>query len=337
MVILSKISESCLITLNKKYFVNILENKYNLYSNFTIALGLCFFNKKDEIKRLLSTLGNNNQDGVDCVLAIDGAFPFICDLHKKDENFSPLSTDGSREVLQEFADQQRKDNGSRAIKVIIDNCVANEFTKRNRYLEICSWFEFKGLIILDSDEYFDFVGIEQWIKFKENWKQAVIKTEGDHNVFGLNTVVDLYGRTVPYPRLWYNPFEMRYHKYSHYKFLNYAKGQQHSYPLDSQYSAETINGLTMKHDHNLRNDNDMEDRKLYEDYIVRYEELVAHNIDPKSADIIARMKPGKHKDNCICFKCINFKKIDVSKIIDPRKKKDRIDDPFEQFRNNNKS
>jgi hypothetical protein len=297
-----------------------------------IAIGLVFYNKKLEIERLLSTI---DKKGIDYILAIDGQYPFLYDLaRKRDPFFScPLSTDGSRELLTEFGEQQRKKYGMGGIKVIIDNCVANEFTKRNRYLELCDYLQINYLLIVDSDEYFD-QSQTNWNLFRNDFKEKVFKNEGK-NVYNVKTITDLYGRTADYPRAWYNPFEMKYHRYSHYKFFNYAKNEQIDNVLDCQYACDILDHIVLKHDHELRSDHDMQDRSIYEDYLVRYEELINMDVDPRSADIIARKMPATHKDSCICLKCIKFKNIDLDKIIDPRPHDQREKDPFAQLRNEN--
>ena len=290
-----------------------------------IALGLCFYNKRDEIKRLLDSIPVNYKT-FDLILAIDGIYPFIYDLKKNkaraSEFINPLSDDGSREILNEF----QKEKG---IPVIMDNCVGNEYQKRMRYLELCRMLECNYLLIVDSDEYF--TEPTDWLKFRDEFRDLAI-AHCDHNVFNVRFIADLYGRMVEYPRAWFNPQEMTYVKNSHYKFKNFTKYEEMTDILDSQYASATLESLYLKHDHNLRKDQDMSERDEYEDYLVRYEELVQKDFSPECADKIARLKPANHKDGCICFKCIEYKKIDVNKLIDPRPHDKRIDDPFKQFR-----
>ena len=263
-----------------------------------VAIGNIFYNSARDFNRLVDTIPKGS---ISTFLGIDGIYSYnFC----KDGNLSGLSTDRSRLILKEELEDKK------GIKVHIEDCPnETQVTKRNRYLELCSKYGIDCLIIIDSDEYFDYTEYddpqEQWSIFKNNFEHM---TAGSiHNVYSIGAIRS-DGLYTTYPRVWNKPNEMRYFRNSHYHFLNinweYERYKENPH-IYTQKSKAVIQGLVLNHDHTLRNDLQMKMRKEYQGYNMRYEEIVQRNIDHETAHKIAMKDPvTRIISKCDCPKCI---------------------------------
>ncbi|HSA75491.1 MAG TPA: hypothetical protein VLE21_04815 [Candidatus Nitrosocosmicus sp.] len=143
-----------------------------------IAVGYCYYNDVESIKRGIPTFVNS----VDYVFAIDGKFSL-----REGEDYS---NDGSTEYLEQFKN------------VIIRKFVGMEHDKRNQYLDLAREYEIDVLLIIDSDEY---VLEADWDLFRKNLENV------KENISGVKFYYNEKDWT-PYPRIWKRPNEIRYYK-----------------------------------------------------------------------------------------------------------------------------
>jgi hypothetical protein len=282
---------------------------------------------------MLYSLRPPSEDGVNYVFLIDGAFDWYIDKFWSESDFWHLSTDGSREMIKTFEEEQLE-SGSRGINVVLDDLPGSEIDKRSRYLELCRRYDCNYLLIVDSDEFFIYDNkATDWPVFWKNFLNRVIQY-GGHNVFSLNTIVNEYGKIMKYPRCWYDPGAMIYRDGLHWTFANFLKGQhlETALAVRTQYSLATVEGATLKHDHGLRTDKDMKDREKYDNWLVAFEKNLMNGMSKEEAAKAANEKPAEHRNDCVCPRCVDFYNRDLSKIFDSRPPEKRTNDPYAQIR-----
>lgn len=249
-----------------------------------IGLFLIFYNNKEEINRLIESIP---KDAIDVVIAIDGIFRYI---HEKYPNLPELSNDGSRQLLV---------NSEKFLTCLVDKSKSTEYEKRNAYLEICDKFDIDVGIVTDTDEYFIYEKgvepIEAWNRFRKNLEiQMIQKTH--HNCYGIRYFegdADTYK-----PRIWIRPNNMRYIKGSHYHYADVVREAQDIEYFNRmgstycQHAASIIKPVILTHDHSLRDQEYLERRKQYQQYLVAYEELVqSGKYSEQECDRMAKAKP----------------------------------------------
>lgn len=298
-----------------------------------IGVGIIFYEAVDELERTLgsllpSYLGNLNRRTVDYIFLIDGSFGY---------NGSKLSSPETLEMIESLTKIFKEDYGIEII-YIDDQAGETEYSKRQRYLELCAAYECNVLMIIDSDEYvFEDPRLEitkNWKQFREELLEAFVL---NHNVFSINCVFTEYGQTSPYPRIWIRPEQMTYYNLSHYKFINWTEKDEHKKAFQeyfqTQGSYKTLKGITLKHDHNLRTNDHFEHRQEYRNYISQYEKILEDKTIPvKDSDEIAReiVKEGYQlKGQCFCKRCVKLSGIDPKTIFDARPKEKRTWNPYE--------
>jgi hypothetical protein len=290
----------------------------------SLAIGTIFHNKAAEMKRMLYSV---SQDGVDQWFLIGGAF-----ANAPEEAQQP--DEATLDVLETFKTEQRE-SGSKGIKVITEWMNgANEFQKRMKYVDLCRQCDANSLFIVDTDEYV--YENEEW-GFKTSWEQFRRDVYGnmikypDHNVFAVSIIQNEYLQHDNYPRLWNFPEQMTYIKGSHYKFANPEMDKYEDALFNHQYVGGGIRGVTLKHDHTLRSDEDMGHRRKYQDWLVQYEYILDadynnRKIEEINLEAIKRTVP--FRDNCMCFKCVKIKNMDPTHFFDPRPRDKRQKDPY---------
>jgi len=191
-----------------------------------IAVGYCYYNDLESIKRGLVTFVND----VDYVFAIDGKFSM-----RKGSDFS---TDGSTEYVKSFPN------------VIHAQFTGMEHDKRNIYCEMATEMDVDVLIILDSDDY---VVNANWTIFRQNLENIKNSKE---NIHGLR---DYYSgqEWTPRPIIWLRPNEIRYHK-AHNIFNvngNLVRSPPYTVPVD---------GISIKMGDELRNNDYLQQTDEYQ-------------------------------------------------------------------------
>jgi len=217
-----------------------------------IGAGIIFYNDGISLKRCLDSIADN----IDIIFAIDGKFPNF-------PNNQPLtSTDGSNELVKSYSN------------AVLVHYVATEFNKRQHYLELCKEHNVDVLLIIDSDEYV-LEDISNFQVFKEMLTRIIIQRDkGSKNVYAI-PIRQPNGTYLAYPRVWYRPEEMEYYDGRHYFFRNkYPVGHplhKENLPHQANHSVNTINGLLLGHNHELRSKEHMASRFEYQRWLCDYE------------------------------------------------------------------
>ncbi len=291
-----------------------------------VAAGTIFHNKPAELKRMLYSMPRGC---IDYWFLIGGAFAESPDKER-------IINQETLDVIYGFeTDQMQYDDGIKVVwTVLLDS---NEFSKRMKYLDLCRQYDVNCLLIIDSDEYVYENMRYEWMPYEKNAEKFrrycysnMIKYP-EHNVYSLNIIQNEYLQKDLYPRVWMYPDQMAYVRGSHYKFGNPYLDKVEDVMFTHQASFGAIEGITFKHDHTLRSDVDMKNRRVYQDWLVEYEAALESDYDIKTlgeirADAAKSIKP--FNDGCMCFKCVKTKGLDPEFFFDPRPKDKRIFDPY---------
>lgn len=295
-----------------------------------IAVGIIFYNAKEELKRCLLSFIDNCRT-VDYIFLIDGAFKF-----NRDKGTSLLSDDGSREyILNEYMDIARQHK----INVVLDDSQAGktEFDKRQRYLELCKLYNCNALFIVDSDEFVyespehRFNIKRDWNTFRQELKQYLLL---DHNVFSIDTMITEKGQLEQYPRIWLKPHEMAYIYNSHYKFIKINETDPFKIDVQNHFDRQgtykkTIKGIILKHDHNKRTMIHFNEREKYQKFLISYERYLENGYSVQQAETRANYLPSNTDISCYCKACAKIRGIDPDIIFDARPKNKRTWNPYE--------
>lgn len=289
-----------------------------------IAVGTIFHNKADEVDRLGNSLSHM---GVDYWFLIGGGFD-------GSPGFSTTDNKTLNVIMKHIGIQ--REYGTRGISILFDEMYgATEFMKRMKYVDMCREYGVNALFIVDSDEYAyenEEWGFERdWEKFRR-WFYTSLERHPNHSVYSIRFIQSEYLAYNFHPRCWGYPEKMRYVQNSHYKFGNPEIDDVADVLFTHQPTYGTIEGISLKHDHNLRTDEDMKNRRYYQDYLVKYEQFLERpdltEGNPMMARRLALREMAPFEDNCMCFKCFKMKGIDPKTINDPRPRDKREKDPY---------
>ena len=282
-----------------------------------IKLAICcvFYNNYNELKRQLESYLPYAYDVIDHFIYIDGVYKHLANKDK-----SPLSNDVSRTLLLDqfdYCDILHK-------LTLYDYPNKSEYDKRNEYLNICNRLNVDAMIILDSDEYFDYNPSQYYYDIyqykKECWpnlkKMIQNRIEINNMMLVEQRPKDRFSQLpisnnvyiFPFldhgyhlneyieqdkPRLWLNPGDMSYCYNSHYHYYNKKEEQ----PIKDYYDANKLKycqphhslidlsrSIRIKHDHLLSTNNHKEQRELYTAYIAKYESLVQNGFTDEEAE-----------------------------------------------------
>ena len=242
-----------------------------------ITAAICFYNAVKELERCLESLNLGKREGIDNAICVDGKFPNF-------KGNSRLSDDGSRELVQAYP------------SAILLNKPDYEIYKRNSYLEAAgNLITTDYIFIIDSDEYIN-PEDKNWKLFRKNLQRLQNANPG-RDIWGVDlesnsddyveTVDQIIGRPYqqkkrhswdlreyqPKPRLWHNPGQFEYflnHYSWRHKDPNYPE-----YLRDSVYGVtmwDTIQGITILHDHKLRTKEYLEKRLDYHRWLIQFEQ-----------------------------------------------------------------
>lgn len=318
--------------------------------NLVLGVGLITYNAKEELKRTLYSLtpSESFNQTVDYIFIIDGAF--IYNLRKNPE-MSKFSSDGSIEMIQAFQRYYHRmqkrfpDRKYPEIILIQNENLKDEYDKRVEYVNLCNAYDCNALLIIDSDEFItyhkpllEFTRLKEsnWNFFRKELTNKLKKFDGDvGHIYGIKIINNEYGYAKTYPRLWLHPKDMMYVLGSHYKFMPIKRykdlmKRHKEYLLGSHIEGivSNMHGITLKHDHNRRTEKHLNERALYQNYLVNYETNIETNnkeISETSADI----KNIIWSPTCFCLRCVIRDKVNVKKLRDPRPRQKRhLFDPF---------
>lgn len=206
------------------------------------------------LKRCLPSLEINNRLNFHSVAAVDG-------VYRGFPAKAPLSTDGSRELIEAFSNKHPFRISRR------DAPNLDERVKRQMYVTMATMVRADFLLILDADEW---VECQDWPAF---WQElyAIKNTGFRSNIFGVRMLDYLNdGKTLEQdsfrPRLWYRPEEISYTD-THWSFARVK---------DSYISSRNALGmqeklqspLVIRHDHCCNDDKREDQRHDYETEIL---------------------------------------------------------------------
>ena len=289
-----------------------------------IAVVTIFHNKAKEVDRLGNSLSHM---GIDYWMLVGGGF-----------DSSPGFSATDNETLNVIMKHRKlqSENGESGIKIEFEELHgATEFMKRMKYVDMCRRSNCNALIIVDSDEYA--YENEEW-GFEKNWEKfrrhfyARMEMNPDHSVYSIRFIHNEFLGFDFHPRCWGYPQYISYVQNSHYKFGNPSIDDVTDPLFTHQPTYGVIEGISLKHDHNLRSDEDMKSRRYYQDFLVKYEQFLERpdltDGDPLMARRLALREMAPFDDNCICFKCFKMKGVDVNTIVDPRPRDKREKNPY---------
>lgn len=168
-------------------------------TKLSFAVCCSFYNDQKSLDKMLqSTAGH-----FEFIFCVDGRYKYTKD---KDDDFFkyPLSTDGSREVVKSYKDQN---------VILLDAPDLAESQKREYYIDVAQQHKVDCILTLDSDEY---VWYAKWEQFRiDAFNKMVIRDRGLWNIYNIDTRDDK--SFMPRPRLWYHPWELNY-GLTHYEF-----------------------------------------------------------------------------------------------------------------------
>jgi hypothetical protein len=181
----------------------------------TIAVGNIFYNDVVGLNRLLKSCWEH----VDLIFCIDGPFR---DYNKaKLKKISPISTDGSRDLVGQYANT-----------ILLDAPYLLEHQKRQVYLDQCKKYNVDYLMIVDADEYF--LPDSNWSEFEEE-RDRICKEDYIYNLKNYTDLQPLGLVPLDQARLWKNPGKLEYLNNHHYQFTlrNTSKALTAKYTLYS--------------------------------------------------------------------------------------------------------
>lgn len=298
-------------------------NKYKP-ETLKIAMGTIFHNKPKELDRMLHSFSHL---GVDHWFLIGGGF--------KDSPDDPHENGETVTVLENFRAEQ-DEYGSQGIEIGWSVMLgATEFQKRNRYLDYARQYGCNALMVIDSDEYA--YENKEW-EFEKNWEKfrrfyySFLERYPEHNVYSVRIIVNEFLGFDYYPHCLAYPEKVAYVQASHYKFGNIETDDVNDPLFTHQASWGTMEGITLKHDHTLRTEEDMKARRGYQDFLVKYEQLLDRpdltGGDPLMARRMALREVVPFNDNCMCMLCFKMKGIPVEQVMDPRPRDKRQKNPY---------
>jgi hypothetical protein len=293
------------------------------FNELKIGVGTIFHNKHKELDRLAHSL---SPEGIDFWFLVGGGF--------KDSPGDPRESDETIDVIENFENEQNK-IGSQGIQIEYEYCDGNEFQKRMTYVDMCRRYNVDALVIIDSDEYpyeNEEWGIEKnWEKFRR-FIYSYLERYPYHSVYSINEIWNEFLATMPYARCWVRPELMTYVQNSHYKFGNPEQDDVLDPLFTHQPTWGVIEGITLKHDHTLRTDEDMNSRREYQDFLVKYEQYLERTDlsdgNPMMARRLALRDVAPFADNCVCMKCFKMKKLTVDQVMDTRPRERREKNPY---------
>jgi hypothetical protein len=289
-----------------------------------IAVGTIFHNKPKELDRLGNSLSHM---GIDYWFLIGGGF-------NDTPGFGTTDNETLNVIVNHTAIQE--EYGDSGIKMhFAEMSGATEFMKRMKYLDMCRRLNCNALVIIDSDEYA--YENEEW-GFKRDWEKfrryfyGRMEMNPNHNVYSIPFIWNEYLAVDYHPRCWGYPDKMRYVHGSHYKFGNPEIDDVTDTLFSHQGTGGVIEGIALKHDHTLRSDEDMKNRREYQDFLVKYEQFLERpdltDGDPLMARRLALREMAPFSDNCICMKCFKMKDMTPEQVMDTRARDRREKDPY---------
>lgn len=209
-----------------------------------IALGVCYYEDFEGIRRLFDSLKKTNAQ-LEKIFFIDGKYR---QFNTEDQNIL------SSIKIYKFLEKQKN-----TVNFWNWPTFPTEIEKRNKYLELCT-DDIDFLIVIDTDEYIQ----GDWSLFTsslEKLKENIYKENWHEQMRNLHFIAmqDLPATRISNrPRLFYQPSLVRYHG-CHYTWIH----TQTKKPL-IYTEAPAIEGIMIIHDATLRNKEYEQNMHLYQ-------------------------------------------------------------------------
>ena len=201
-----------------------------------LSAGIIFYQDCKSLERTLRSLKD-----FDLVICVDGKFKLF-------DSDNELSNDGSRELVKSYNNM-----------VLIDAPDLSEPEKRNKYMEFVSEF----LLVIDSDEWIE-GDIEQ---FRNN-----LFNLPDEQVFNINAWIKAVGGHTLYPRLFKQPYKMRYGQTHNTLVYNNSIFRIKASP------DRIVEGITIKADDSLRSKEWIDKCYQYQVKLIEYERPIKREL-----------------------------------------------------------
>ncbi len=218
-------------------------NRQSVTIYLMLSAAISFFMSIQELKRCLSTI----TPYMKYIFCVDGRFLGF-------DYPTPLSTDGSRELVMEYENT-----------VLIDAPDLKEINKRQIYLDKTKEHDIDLLLVLDSDE---FAECDNWSLFEEYCRSEYKINNKQTTQFGvLVENANTYGRNQfdPRPRIFANPWDIKHT--DHRTFVT----KSNSRPVGTTCVIEGA-GFKLRHNYTLRHESYNELRLSYQKQLVESEE-----------------------------------------------------------------
>lgn len=198
---------------------------------YPICVELIFYNDLESLKRCIPSI----YEYIHCILAIDGR-------HTTYKKYNLLSDDGSREYLKSFD------------KIKLIDYPDYEVEKRNLAKQLC---DTSTLLIIDSDEYV----IGDWEEFYTDYLRIRKMDKKNINLYKVCMQrIDDSNMYTYHPLVFYKPQEFIYYNDCHNIPIKISESN-----LPNIYAPKSFNtpikGITVMHDHGLRNEQRMKVRE----------------------------------------------------------------------------
>jgi hypothetical protein len=200
------------------------------------------------------------------VFCLDGRYHYL----KEDEYFAnPLSTDGSREIVDCYKDKN---------VLLVDAEDLSESAKRQTYCEVSKIYGVDVLLILDSDEW---VWFADWPAFRnECYQKIIIRDKGNWKIWNVAF------REMDRPRLWFKPYDIRY-GVTHYEMYDVNDPTKALINMGGD-DYHFIDHICIQHKPNLR---DVEHTFAHERWEIKQQQLEDH---PRFGKDFSGLKTIKH-------------------------------------------
>lgn len=220
-----------------------------------LAYCLSFYQEVKALPRCLDSIFTNTNSFPFKVIAMDGVYEGY-------PSKTPLSTDGSRELIQEQYPTVELYN--------VPNLP--ERKKRQKYVDIVAAQDIPFLLIIDADEWFE--PKPKWKKLKQELEEIMEDYESDKgNIYNIKCVDLVTEYNIirgnecinNRPRLWFKPEELQY-KNTHYTFARRPGASKGPIRANKTIPSDIIQ---MYHNpHNNRTAERLKKRSVYEDRLV---------------------------------------------------------------------
>jgi len=233
---------------------HVVKNADTIRKQARIAAGLVFYNEARLLKRCLDSLRE-----FDLVICIDGVY----DVAKG----KPLSTDGSRDIVQSYENT-----------LLVDMPYHKQTVVRNQYMKEAVWNDCDYLLVFEADEY-----ITGDMKQFRNNLPVHDKTKITDLVYNIPMHYVGQNHVVKSPRFFYKPELVSYGN-THSTYVVNGKSWLVRNGNESN-TFQTLSGIVVNHDERPRTKDQEERAEEYKEALVKQERAERHALT-KAGDVL---------------------------------------------------